>query len=201
MPSTVIELLNRSNLELAGKVKWGERVSKNAQGIYLVSLSNNPRENDGISNKAPVDVTKVSFWINKVHSIELDGVRNPPAEKMVERLSRFWLPDENILYIGRTTQPLSKRVRQYYYTKLGNQGPHAGGHWLKTLSNLDDLYVYYAVCSTPKDKEDELLGSFIDNVSDATKTILLDPIRPFPFANLEYPRGTRKKHGIGKSTL
>jgi hypothetical protein len=48
--------------------------------------------------------------------------------------------------------------------------------------------------------EHTMLGAFVRSVSDNTKRRLRDPKHPFPFANLEWPRGTRKDHGITGAT-
>jgi hypothetical protein len=41
-----------------------------------------------------------------------------------------------------------------------------------------------------------MLGAFCRSVSEVTREALLDPAHPFPYANLEWPRGTPKAHGI-----
>jgi hypothetical protein len=41
-----------------------------------------------------------------------------------------------------------------------------------------------------------MLSLFCVQVSDYTKARLRDPAHPFPFANLEWPAGTRKDHGL-----
>jgi hypothetical protein len=51
----------------------------------------------------------------------------------------------------------------------------------------------------PNKVEGKMMERFISGVSEATLSRLWDQDNPFPFANLEYPRGHRKKHGIGKS--
>jgi hypothetical protein len=150
---------------------------------------------------APISVDLVDQWVRRVPTIELDGALGVTALDIVSRLSEFWLPDESILYIGMTTAALGSRIRQYYNTLLGDRTPHAGGHWLKTLGTLSELYLYHAACDAPNYREDQLIGHFISNVSSETKRTLRDPKHPFPFANLEYPKGTRKAHGIEKSKL
>jgi hypothetical protein len=37
---------------------------------------------------------------------------------------------------------------------------------------------------------------FVANTSAASREALADPLRPFPFANLESPKGVREDHGI-----
>ncbi len=68
----------------------------------------------------------------------------PPLHELVDRLRRFWLADEVVLYIGLASRSVRTRVGQYYKTPLGARKPHAGGWWLKTLSVLDELWVHFA---------------------------------------------------------
>ena len=134
--------------------------------------------------------------------IGLDGHAHPKAEAIAERLSEFWLSDENVVYIGKTDakRGLAGRLHDYYRTALGNCGPHRGGHWIKTLKNMDSLHIYFAECAVPAQVEGILLKLFIEGVSESTRSALRDPDHPFPFANLEYPKGIKKAHCIGKST-
>src|SRR5437879_2359420 len=81
------------------------------------------------------------------------------------RVASFWLPDEVILYVGKATS-LSTRVRQYYSTPLGARSPHAGGHFLKTLSILGELTVHFATTVEPGPTEDAALSFFCSRVSE-----------------------------------
>ena len=180
-------------------VKWGERIPCQAAGVYVVSLSAGSTLNSGILENAPISLKAIQLWIYKVPTIELDGSGDSEPKAIAQRLSRFWLPDEDIVYIGKTGAKLVDRLKDYYATKLGDRRPHAGGHWIKTLMNLGSLYIYFAECSMPNRVEGCLLKSFIIGVSETTRSKLFDSQHPFPFANLEYPKGTRKWHGIGKS--
>jgi len=47
-----------------------------------------------------------------------------------------------------------------------------------------------------KDVEERFIKNFIRNVSNESKQQLFDSEHPFPFANLEFPKGTRKRHGL-----
>jgi hypothetical protein len=119
---------------------------------------------------------------------------------LCNRLAGFWLSDENVIYIGKATS-LKTRIAAYYNTPLGNRGPHAGGHWVKTLSLavLNQVCVYFAETASPEDAEDRLLAAFSQRVSESTKKALYDPTLPIPFANLKFRR--RKMHGVSRSTL
>lgn len=201
MPTLISELLKSQNLKLTGKVKWGEKVNSNSPGVYIVSLSNDPEKSLGLLAKAPISFDMIRFWLNKINTFKLDNQRNPSCEIVAERISKFWLPDENILYIGMTNSSLSARVSQYYNTELGEKRPHCGGHWLKTLSNFSDLYVYYSECENPELVEISLMDSFSSNVSKESVEGLYNHSLILPFANLEHPSTGRKRHGIGKSKL
>jgi len=201
MPSTVANLLDRSGLELFGIVPWGILPKARNSGIYIVSLSPSEHENRGTFDNAPISIERIEYWLARVPTIELDGIVGPDVRQVAERLSEFWLPDESIVYIGMTERPLRNRIRQYYSTDLGDRKPHAGGHWIKTLSNLSKAFVYFAECHSPDQMESRLIQLFIDGVSSSTRSNLRDPLHPFPFANLEYPKGRIKIHCIGKSKL
>lgn len=201
MPITVSEILKSQNLTLCGKVKWGQSFKSPHCGIYIVSYSKNEDDIGELIKTPPISKEQVIFWLNKVQTFELDKKKNPQIEDVIERLSKYWIQDESILYIGMTSATLSIRVSQYYNTELGERRPHAGGHWLKTLSNLSDLYVYYSECSIFQNIEANLLDYFGKNISESSKKLLFDTNLILPFANLEHPLRGRKKHGIGKAKL
>lgn len=117
-------------------------------------------------------------------------VHGAPATVVTLRaaIASFWHPDEVVLYVGTTTSSLRKRVGAYYRTPLGARRPHAGGYFLKTLSNLSDLWVYYAPSLNPADVEDEMVLNFAQSRSGS--------IQDLPFANLKFPRGASKSHGV-----
>jgi len=120
------------------------------------------------------------------------------VENLRARLDSFWIPGETVVYIGKATRSLATRIGQYYRTPLGDRAPHAGGHWIKTLSILDDLRVTWAEAEDPSTSEDDLLRAFAELVSkEAAANLPAGPI--LPFANLEIAGGVRKAHGISAS--
>jgi hypothetical protein len=119
-------------------------------------------------------------------------------------LSKFWLPDESILYIGKAPKRsngtgISKRVSEYYSTPIGKGSPHSGVQWLKVLKNIDAFTVYYGVCESPALIEYEMLNFFMNNVSTSTRLKLWDKNFPLPFANIRN-KGD-KKHGLKNQRL
>jgi hypothetical protein len=198
MPTTIAQILASEGLALKGVVKWGNRVNSNSGGVYIVSLSSDPSQNFGVLENTPLSLDVIKEWLSRVPTFRLDGKINPSTEAVASRLSKFWLLDENILYIGKTDGELRKRVGQYYRTPLGAPKPHHGGHWLKVLSNINQLFVYFAECSNAEAHETRMLHLFVGNVSATTLKMLHDPQHPYPFANLEITE--RKAHGISNAT-
>lgn len=199
--STISELLERVSLKRTGTVRWSERVPSNRSGVYIVSLSERCEQNDRLFDAAPINLTTVEQWLRRVSKMKLDGQEEPSPEDVANRLGEFWLPDESILYIGKTDRPLRQRVGEFYRTPLGAPKPHRGGHWIKTLSILDETFVHYVETPDAEETEEQLLKAFVSLVSDRSKQHLKDPDRPFPYANLEYPKRNRKRHGLARQAL
>jgi hypothetical protein len=191
--------LNTSRLKTA---KWGQTLESSSIGIYFVSTSKDPNSFATLYDNAPIDENILKFWIKKVSTIQVDG-KPATVENLKQRLNSFWLPDENIIYIGQTesSKGLRGRVNQYYNTELGERKPHAGGHWIKTLKILNELFVHYIPSQNAEDTEKKIMRNFVSQVSEQTKKILFDTTLPIPFANLELEQGNRKNHGISKSKI
>lgn len=199
MPSTVGRLFETASLEPQGFVAWGRPVPVAEPGVYLVSLSDNPDSAEGTLDSIPISRGAIADLLGERPELSVDGSRGRPAS-LAERVAEFWLPDENILYVGLAGTSLASRVGAYYKTKLGRRSPHAGGWFLKLLDNLPKLHVHYATADDPDQAEDRMLSAFVTGVSAETKGCLRDPDHPFPFANLEWPKGVRKNHGIRGAT-
>lgn len=209
VPSTVADIFAAADASPAGVVCWGTPPALPAPpravatGIYVVSLSDRLDGMDGALADAPISTQLVDELLAERKELRMDGAR-PTVEQLANRLAAFWLPDEVIVYIGlagpRKSPPkqgeLANRVREYYATPLGANGPHAGGWPLKTLACLHELYVHYAYCDNVNTAEATGIGHFAAHVSDETRRGLRDPVRVMPFANLEFPKGNAKAHGI-----
>lgn len=195
MPSTVTDLLAAAGLQLRGSAPWRTTPTLDAPGIYLVSLDGDPSHERGPKAAAPIGIDAINTLLSTRPELRLHGTR-PTGQELAAQIGRFWLPDEPVVYVGLASESVAKRVNQYYVTPLGARSPHAGGWFLKTLHNLGDLHVHYAAASDPNRAEDFLIRTFVTNTSTAGREALADPQRPFPFANLEWPKGVRKNHGI-----
>jgi hypothetical protein len=180
MSFTVENLLKDTNITITRKVKWNEEIWNTSPGIYIVSMSDNPNENNGSKPEPHFSIDAIKEWIKNAKTLKLDRKKPKPAE-LVTHLSSFWLAEENILYIGATERPLEERLKELYRHKIGKSSPHSGGQWLKALDNLDRLWIYIAECEQPKLKESILLYKFMCGYEsiDEVKSI------PLPYANLK----------------
>jgi hypothetical protein len=191
----VTSIFAAAGLEPQSTVMWGEPLPLDGPGVYVVATASDPLSTSGPGPRSPISKPALEAWLRVRPELQLDGHR-PSAEELEQRLSEFWLPDEPVLYIGLTRRSIRRRVREYYKTPLGARKPHAGGFFLKTLTTLDVLFVHAALTDRPDAAESEMLAAFCANVSSRTRSALRDPDHPFPFANLEWPPGVRKRHGL-----
>jgi hypothetical protein len=195
VPSAVSAVFAAAGLVPEGVVRWGSPIPRTEPGVYAVATTDQANAVAQERLLCPVSPEALDELLEVRPELRLDGGR-PNRDTLGQRLEALWLPDEVIVYIGLAGTSLRSRVRGYYSTPLGARRPHAGGWPLKTLSNLTDLWVHFAVCSDPSDAEHEMLGAFQAAVSVSSRAALQDPELPLPFANLEWAKGQRKRHGI-----
>jgi hypothetical protein len=205
MPTSIDDLLRNSSCrDLEGPVPW-ENVKSDIAGrkggIYIVSLSDEPRLTRGIPwSRGLIDESTVTVWLGMCPNFEIDN-HLATTGGLVKRLSEFWLPDESILYIGETGDVIRDRINAYIRTPPYKRSPHAGGRWINTLSIKDQLNIFWT--TTPDDTktiEGKLISKFAKNVSDRSKANLRDNERCYPFANVKGPYGN-KNHGMNRFTI
>lgn len=200
MPSTVSGLMSAVGLEPSGVVPWGAPVPEVSTGVYVVSLTESTKSTNEALPYAPTDKSTLDDLLNACGRLTLDSIPQPRPRDIADRMVRYWLPDEVVLYIGLAGQPLRTRVRQYYKTPIGAAKPHKGGWWLKTLSILPDLYVHYAVTPDFKEAEEEMMRTFARNISASSKGDWPSGEPIMPFANLRDGDWRRRNHGIKGAT-
>ncbi len=188
-----VELVRNVGLMADGPVRWGMPARSNRPGIYLVEIP-------APLPRAPVDVSPVGTWIDRVPAMLLDGHR-PTGKELTQRLASFWLPDQVVLYVGATTGPLGRRIDELVRTPLGDPAPHPDGRWLKTLRGLDQARVWWAETDAPEEYQDALLAAFSQAVDPAVVSALHDPTVVVPFANMAAPGALPKEHGITTDLL
>ena len=195
MPTTIAKAFAAAGLVREGIVRWGANPATSKPGVYIVSLTESLDTCDGELTEAPLAAVEFQRWLDVCPKLTLDGTR-PTIQPLMDRIRHFWISDEVILYIGLAGTSLSTRLSQYYQTPIAAPRPHSGGYFLKLLSNLNQLWVHYARCSDAERAEDLMLQRFCAHVSKNSRRALQDKVHPFPFANLEWPRGTRKAHAL-----
>jgi hypothetical protein len=211
VPSSVRSLFAGVAVPDTELVPWGTRIPPPEDvgvgtGLYMVALTDELDSTKGAAPVCPLARAAVQKLLAVRQELTLDGER-PDADALGVRLAAFWCPDEVVVYIGLagprqhvTVSELSDRVAEYYTTGLGARSPHAGGWPLKTLADLNSLYVHFAYCDDVVEKERLMLEAFAGGVSDETRAALYDTTHVMPFANLEDGQGRRKAHGIKGAT-
>ena len=174
-----------------GPVAWGTAPPSDVPGVYVV-------EAPEAFTVAPIDARAVEAWLQRVSTLRLDQSR-PTANDLAARLAEFWIPGEGVVYIGLAGTSLRSRVRGFYRTPLGDPRPHAGGHWLKTLLQLQHLLrvvVRDARAGQIRSRVARCFRGARPAICNREQAVLV-----LPFANRQDARGMRKPHGIAGSTL
>lgn len=195
MPLSIRELFAAADLNPSGVVQWGELALPNVPGVYCVSWS---ADAEATRVNRDIYVPSASAYTDLLSvcpRISVDGVLATPST-LAERIGRFWIANEPVLYIGMAGTSIRTRVGQYYSTKLGSRAPHAGGWWLKTLENLDQLYVHFASCDDASTREQTMLAAFATGIDPGHRRQLFDTKRVAPFANIDVGNGPHKRHGL-----
>jgi transcription elongation factor GreA len=150
--------------------------------------------------RAPLELTRVGKWIERVPTLTLDGDR-PTAKALAARLSAFWLASRSVLYVGSSGTSIGGRLAAMQRTTLGDRRPHAGGHWLAALDGRTAMRVWWAATGAVEEYEDALLSSFATSVPATEAAALPDTSVLLPWANLRRPTGERRATGIAGSLL
>jgi transcription elongation factor GreA len=181
------DLLRDIGLLADGPVRWGKPVPGRGSGIYLVELA-------VPLAAAPIELTKVGKWLERLPLLRLDGER-PTSKALAARLAAFWLPEALLVYAGATTASVGGRAESLARHVLGDRRPHADGQWLHALRGNDQLRIWWAGTNAPEEALDAVFDAFGERHSAAL------PGRPagaltLPWANTRRPTGERQPHGI-----
>jgi transcription elongation factor GreA len=176
-----------------GPVVWGRGVPATGPGVFVVELAS-PLAS------APIELTRVGKWLERVPDLRLDGER-PTSRALASRLSAFWLPSQPVLYVGSTAASVSRKVAAIGATVLGHRRPSSGGYWLQALAMPPGARIWWSATTAVEEYEDALLAAFAEGVPDADRTGLPDAAVILPFANLARPTGERKRTGIAGALL
>jgi transcription elongation factor GreA len=190
MPSerTALDLIRAAGLLADGPVAWGQPARSKNPGVFIVEL---PR---GVE-QAPIETRSIAAWLQRVPDLRLDG-EHPTQAELTARLGSFWLPNQRVLYIGKTSKSLNGRVGALYATELGHRRPHPGGHWLKTLQPLDQLRVWWADTDAGEEYEDAIRSMFAESIPVADRGTLPANAPVLPWAVLDSTTGGKRDTGI-----
>ena len=186
-------LLREVGLLADGPLPWGRPVPGRSPGVFLVELP-------APLPTAPIELTRIGKWLERVPELQMDGVR-PTSRALAARLASFWLPSQTVIYIGATEATISGRLAAMERTVLGDRRPFSGGHWLHTLRSLPSARVWWSATPAVEEYEDALLTAFAASVAEAERAALPDREVVLPFANLRRPTGERKASGLRGSLL
>lgn len=183
-------LLRSVGLLADGPAVLGRPFAAGGPGVFIIELPSPPAT-------APIELTRVGKWIERVPTLRLDGGDGAPTSRAVAaRLASFWIPSTTVLYLGSSTASIAGRVAAIEATTLGDRRPHSGGHWLKVLLGLDRARVWWARTDASEEYEDALFAAFAEAVPAVDRERLHDPNVVLPFANLRSTAGDRKAHGL-----
>jgi len=182
------DLLRSLGLLVDGPVPWPGAVRSRAPGVFVVELPTGAAE-------AAFDHLALRRWLERLPQLLLDGQR-PTVNELAQRLAQFWLPDEPVLFVGRSARALGPRLAALYATPLGDARPYAGGHWLKTLAQPSRMRIWWAETDAHEEYEDALLAEVAGRQPPANVAGLPDKTLVLPFANLADTAGRIKGHGL-----
>src|SRR3990172_5385148 len=109
------ELMRSLGLLVDGPVRWGAPIQSRAPGVFVVELP-------GGADAAPLDSAALRRWLERVPDLALDGHR-PTVQQLSRRVAQDWLPDQPVLYVGRSTKSIGARLAGIYATPLGDLKP------------------------------------------------------------------------------
>jgi hypothetical protein len=131
---TVAQLFKEAGLKPSGPVPWLQSIEERQAGIYVMSTVSCPSEICETIDVSYLESSELSRW-NQL---------------------------QPVVYIGRATRSLKKRLGQFYRHKLGKRSPHAGGQAVKRLKC--SLWVYWAPTEKPIEVERALIDAFAAKV-------------------------------------
>ncbi len=192
-PPTGADLLRAVGLLADGPVAWDRPVPLAGPGVYTIELAN-PLPS------APIELSRVGKWIERVPMLRLDGIR-PTSKALDARLASYWIPGQVVVFIGSAATSVGGRVQGLRATVLGDRKPYAGAQWLATLRDLSRARIWFAATDAPEEYEDALLSAFAEGVPPEVSARTRDPRLLLPWAVLRRPTGERREHGISGAFL
>lgn len=186
------DLVREVGLLVDGPAQWSRPVGGRGPGVYLVELV----EPVAV---APLDVSRVGKWLERVPGLRLDGER-PTSKALAARLASLWWPASPVLYAGATGSSIGRRVAALVAHVPGERAPHPDGQWLQLLRQGIELRIWWAQTDAPEEYLDAILDAYASSHGPGL------PERPagaldLPWATTRRPTGERQANGIRGSIL
>ncbi len=186
------DLVREVGLLVDGPARWSRPVAGRGPGVYVVELA-------APLPAAPLDVSRVGKWLERVPGLRLDGER-PTSKALASRLASLWWPSSGVLFAGATMSSIGRRVAALVGHIPGDRAPHPDGQWLHLLRPAVDLRVWWAETEASEEYLDAILDAFAagrgPGLADRP-----DGALELPWATLRRPTGERQAHGISGSVL
>jgi transcription elongation factor GreA len=189
-------LLREAGMMADGPAEWGRRLRYDGPGVFLVELP-------APATSPAMDLAPVGKWLERVPDLRLDGAR-PTSRELVERLRSFWLPSQQVLFIGSTERSVGGRLAAIAMTVPGDRRPAWTGFWLHFLRNAAELRVWWATTGDADATalaELELLEAFARGVPAGEAAALRAGSAVLPWAVLQTSNAGRKVTGIANPLL
>jgi hypothetical protein len=191
--TSVTAIFKAAELTAGSPVPWGSPVQVRLPGVYAIATTDDAELEVGLAD-CPLDESAVRELLRARPEALVDGVA-ADTSTLTERLRAMWVPREPVVYIGLAGTSVATRVGQFYKTRIGARAPHAGG-WPVKMLDVGRLWVHPARCEDPDAAERAMAEAFEQRLSHEAIARLIDPACRVPFANLMYPGGRRKQHGL-----
>ncbi|MGX1696374.1 hypothetical protein ACWIBQ_13420 [Microbacterium keratanolyticum] len=193
--TTIAELFAGAGVTRAGSVQWGAEVPLDAPGVYVVALTDDAEAVAGV-NRGPIDQRRVEELLEVRPETAVDGAA-ADIHSLTRRLQEMWVPGEPAVYIGMAGVSVRQRINQFYSTRIGARAPHAGGWPVKMIDQMAaPLWIHYGATPDSDLAEAAMIDCYVRGVPNDVAAKLVDPAAPLPFANLTFPHGRRKQHGM-----
>jgi transcription elongation factor GreA len=172
-----------------GPVRWGAPVPSRKPGIYVVEIGA-PRPT------APLELTKVGKWLERLPGLRLDGER-PTSRALSARVAAFWWPAATVLFAGGTERSIGGRAAALYAHLPGDRQPHPDGQWLHLVRSIEALEarLWWAETEAAEEYLDAVLDAFGANPGAPLSERPAEALA-LPWANTRRPTGERQPHGI-----
>lgn len=188
-------LLRTVGLMADGPIVWGRPIPVRGPGVFVVELP-------APLPSAPLELTRIGKWLERVETLRLDGAR-PTSKELATRLGSFWAPSQRVVYVGATSASIASRLAAMSKTVLGDRRPSASGYWLHTMRGLETARVWWASTPAVEEYEDALLTAFAEGLpaDEAERLAGMGGGVVLPFANLRTATGDRRQTGISGALL